>query len=301
MIYLYFLIFYKTSLIHRGKSYELKEQFPYQLFIFFATLKIIIILFILSFCFASTVHAKGKLKNAYVEWQAVQGAVEYRVEVKNSKNKIIIKKKTKKTKLDLKITPGDYKYRVGIVNKFYSVFAWSKWEKLSIISAKRHKPYHHIGIEGGYHLMMTPIDNSYSGYGGGGLFYEIHALFKKAPSIFFGISASYFQFIFPNSDFGISWMVIGSLYIGYEFKFNFSKTFFIRLSPVISGKYYYREHLYNGTTYYGYRPILSAGFHVSYDLSESLLLTLKIEYDVILDVTPIQTISFYGRIAYRFQ
>ena len=114
-----------------------------------------------------------------ISWEEVLGATKYRVQIKDKYEKYIINKDVDTNYIDFLISPGNYKIRVGAMNKFSKVGAWSDWIDMNNIKTKMPKkrtsppislPY--LGLKIGVGLPYFQIldtweniyDNSYSGF-----------------------------------------------------------------------------------------------------------------------------------------
>jgi hypothetical protein len=67
-----------------------------------------------------------------LEWEQVESADEYHLQIKNQNEKIIIDTKINKNYYELKLTEGNYYYRIGVYNKFKKISGYSDWEDLII-------------------------------------------------------------------------------------------------------------------------------------------------------------------------
>ncbi len=75
---------------------------------------------------------KGK-KKVKIKWEHVEGASGYKFLLKNDKNRIILRKTILKSKIELHLPEGNYKIRIGTMNKFKKVEAWADWTNLKVI------------------------------------------------------------------------------------------------------------------------------------------------------------------------
>jgi hypothetical protein len=66
----------------------------------------------------------GRLK---IEWQEVEGANGYEVEIKNSLFRTVRRERVAGTALLFSLPRGDYRIRIGALNKFEKVGNWSDW------------------------------------------------------------------------------------------------------------------------------------------------------------------------------
>ena len=68
-----------------------------------------------------------------LKWGAIPEAVEYRIEVVDVGLNPVLREKTTRTRLQFKLPPGDYHYRLASVDKLGRVSDWSKWKRLRIL------------------------------------------------------------------------------------------------------------------------------------------------------------------------
>ncbi len=73
--------------------------------------------------------AERKIK---LTWEEVEGAVSYRIVIKDPKGRTIIDKNAESNYFVLELQPDNYKIRIGGINKFGKVGSWSDWADLII-------------------------------------------------------------------------------------------------------------------------------------------------------------------------
>ena len=73
----------------------------------------------------------GEKKEKKLEWQAVEGASFYLVEIK-TEGVILYSLKTEEPFLPLFLTPGEYKVRISVFNKFEKLSSRSDWAPLTV-------------------------------------------------------------------------------------------------------------------------------------------------------------------------
>jgi hypothetical protein len=117
----------------------------------------------LIFISADFIFLSAQEKKLKIEWDSVAGATGYAVEIKNSLEIIVIDQKTSEPLIEFSLTQGKYKLRIGAVNKFDKVSAWSDWEDISVEYAKDIKkkiepckPYPAIRLSAGW-IMTQPL------------------------------------------------------------------------------------------------------------------------------------------------
>lgn len=93
-------------------------------------------IFFISFIFSDVIYAADdisiKVKKTKISWEDVKGAVKYRVNIKDINNKIILERDVKSSELNFVIPSGKYTIRIGAINKFGKIAAWSDWVDIVI-------------------------------------------------------------------------------------------------------------------------------------------------------------------------
>ncbi|MFH0976017.1 MAG: hypothetical protein V1874_09570 [Spirochaetota bacterium] len=77
-------------------------------------------------------YAEEEINKLHLKWEPVQGAIEYQIEIQDASGKEALNVKTGDTELDFNLPPGDYRVRIGAVNKFNKVDTWSSWNPLKV-------------------------------------------------------------------------------------------------------------------------------------------------------------------------
>lgn len=82
--------------------------------------------------FGNTIYSQNA-KNKIVSWKESQYASGYQIQVKDSKDKLIIDKKTETNFLSIdKIPEGKYKIRTSALSPFGKSIVWTNWQDLKI-------------------------------------------------------------------------------------------------------------------------------------------------------------------------
>lgn len=81
----------------------------------------------------TTVEAEGEEISIDVEWNKVNGAEKYRLEIRTQAGKLVAEKETADTKATIVLPPGEYEKRLGLINKFNKLYLWTDWNPLRII------------------------------------------------------------------------------------------------------------------------------------------------------------------------
>lgn len=72
-------------------------------------------------------------KDLSINWNAVDGAVKYQVQVMDSKSALILDKVVETNSIQFTVPTGEYRMRVGAINMFDRIGAWSDWSELKIM------------------------------------------------------------------------------------------------------------------------------------------------------------------------
>jgi hypothetical protein len=158
---------------------------------------------------------------------------------------------------------------------------------------------HTIGLELGFVLIPFGFDDPYSAPIGASLFYELRPASESLP-IFIGGIVSYYDFNPLNEYFGDSFMVQVGLYAGYEFLLFRTENTALVLSPYGAYKHYFREHIFWDDSVSTNRPILAAGTKLILYISRRISFGVGLEYNFILDDSPIHTLVHTDRFSVGF-
>ncbi len=133
---------------------------------------IIISLFIFTaLAAASIAHAKEG-DTIRIDWQAIEDAKGYTVEVTAIDGKKVLEKTVTENFIELSLPPGSYRVRIGTLNIFDKLSSWSDWEEIRVL---RGKPYRfrfpdvrwRISAGAAYNQILVPwnkyFDPSYAG------------------------------------------------------------------------------------------------------------------------------------------
>jgi hypothetical protein len=78
------------------------------------------------------------------------------------------------------------------------------------------------------------------------------------------------------------------------------------ISPILGYKQYFRWHTYSGwlllgtsNVYFGTKPILLAGFNVTFNITKKIFIGLSADYNAIFELKPVQTLGFFLRVGYK--
>lgn len=93
----------------------------------------------LFFFFTICIFSEEKEYKYYIEWKKVSENSEYFLELKNSENQIIKKEKVKNNFYEFNLKPGNYFYRIALLNKFSKPSTFSNWGEIKIEKEKQKK------------------------------------------------------------------------------------------------------------------------------------------------------------------
>jgi hypothetical protein len=167
---------------------------------------------------------------------------------------------------------------------------------------------YYLALEVGYTSPTLGVKDAFAGAMGFNFFCEFHSIGRsheklafllKAPGFYPGIVFSYSGFLSKMKNFGTSMMIETGLFFGYEFSFPVMKDMSLHVAPVLGYKQYYRWHTFNGMNFYGTRPMLFTGGSVTVDLPMKFFIGLSLEYDLIMELEPLNTLGVFVRCGYR--
>jgi len=87
------------------------------------------------FCQIAIFAEEESEETELLQWEPVQNATSYRVEVKDVAGNILLSEITPATKMVVKLGPGDYSHRVGVVGKFGKITGWSDWVEFTVVQS----------------------------------------------------------------------------------------------------------------------------------------------------------------------
>lgn len=92
-----------------------------------------IILSALLLIIPQTIRAEElKYKNLFIGWKSVEGAFGYRVEVKNNAGEPVIVNDVRTNSVNIRVPEGDFKLRIGAMNRQNMIENWSDWKDIKI-------------------------------------------------------------------------------------------------------------------------------------------------------------------------
>ena len=76
----------------------------------------------------------GQVTN--ISWESIKGAKKYMVIITDTKNSVILKREVNTNFVNFKLPVGEYRIRIGTVNKFSKIASWSDWTEIKIVKGK---------------------------------------------------------------------------------------------------------------------------------------------------------------------
>ncbi len=73
------------------------------------------------------------IKKTSINWPDIPGAIMYEIEVADVNYKIVLKERVTPSNIEFSLPPGEYRIRIGPVNKFHKIANWSEW---AVVKAK---------------------------------------------------------------------------------------------------------------------------------------------------------------------
>ena len=71
-----------------------------------------------------------------IKWEDAEGAIEYKVQISNPQGKIIINNTVAESSFNVELPHGEYRIRIGAVNKFGKIGSWSDWANITLEEEK---------------------------------------------------------------------------------------------------------------------------------------------------------------------
>ncbi len=110
----------------------------------------------------------GDSKKLRVKWQKDEAAERYRVQIRDTLDKLVLEKEVDSNYVDFILPPGKYRMRIGAITKFGKIGGWSDWRYFEI--TRRVVPEYaegvkNIGLKIGvgicYFQMLPEFDAAY--------------------------------------------------------------------------------------------------------------------------------------------
>ena len=121
---------------------------------------------------AATLDQSSPEQTLTLKWEAVEGAVAYIVQIVDQNGAAVLERTVPSAALDFYLPQGDYRLRIGVINKFEKFWYWSDWEDIRVVKRTLSQIILHmvgLRISAGpvYSRVMSPWDrylaNSFSG------------------------------------------------------------------------------------------------------------------------------------------
>lgn len=75
----------------------------------------------------------SQAKEVTIDWDAVDGATKYLVQIKDSADKLLLDTTVTDNRISFPAPPGNYRMRVGAYNIFDKIGVWSEWTELKVV------------------------------------------------------------------------------------------------------------------------------------------------------------------------
>ncbi len=269
-----------------------KVKISVSLFISFISLHVLIL--------HNGVLSENLEKRYSFNWEEVDGAVKYKVQIANQYNSVVLEEEVDSNSIKFAIAPGKYRVRVGAINKFNKLGSWSNWEDIDIASRRpipiqKGKGLWGLGIKIGVGMSYFQIQpewnsiyqNSYSGafvtIGYGLENFHFFRTFGMARFVGFEFETNYVKFQGKDDPDRIrsdltNTFTGGNLYIITNF--NFPLNIIIRGGVgVVVTQQEYEKLNGSGTDILSSRdPYYKAGFSIEYSPFPTIFLEGGIDY-----------------------
>jgi hypothetical protein len=123
---------------------------------------LIAVLFFLDSLFAANRGDLGA-KPVELKWEEVDGAIKYKVVIKDIHGKTIIDKYVEDSSAEVKLSSGTYRIRIGVVNKFNKLSTWSDWENFQVLKKQPRDTRYGIRLSSGvmYSVILSDLNKIY--------------------------------------------------------------------------------------------------------------------------------------------
>ena len=112
---------------------------------------------------------KRDVKKLRINWERDENAAGYKVQIRDTLDKLVLNREVESNYIDFTLSPGKYRIRVGVVNKFNKIDIWSDWRYFEIARRAIAKPAsgaYNIGLKIGvgmcYFQMIPEFDRYYT-------------------------------------------------------------------------------------------------------------------------------------------
>lgn len=280
----------------------------------------ILLLILLPGTFFTSPPGAAQSKKLRLEWEDVEGAVKYEVQIKNQSNKIVVREVVTSPSIAFSLTPGKYRLRIGSINKFNKVGSWSDWEPIEIKKSRPKtifKSPESYGNMRGFRVSIGP--NYYKIQSAWQDVYETSSF--TGFSLYGGYSFWFFRFAGvevetsyislkgvenPNTATASANLIISGINIYGTTNLNFPLNLYVRLGGgIVYSTVTYELKSSTSTIEEGSissrDPYYKAGISLEYRFSRSFHFEAGLDYYTIKYLEKdMQTMKYYGLIGMRF-
>ncbi|TAL35340.1 MAG: hypothetical protein EPN93_10640 [Spirochaetes bacterium] len=252
--------------------------------------------------FTTTGNAPKLLK---LEWNGVPGAKKYSVQIQDQSGKTLFDGTVNESAVERAFDPGQYRMRIGAINKFNKIAGWSDWQDVSVVKGRPPG----IGFWGNLHISVAAgmpyyrltgdfskyLGNSYSGanltgrFEGGKGFWKYTGLELEGAYVTMKYAGA--QKKVPDN--GTLMMGGGALLV--RTAFDFPVNLIARMGGgMCSSSYEYTTLIMQKQTYTSMDPYLRAGVSIEYAFYRPFFCELGADYlSVMYKASSLDSTRFY--------
>lgn len=259
-------------------------------------------------------------KKLRIEWEDVEGAVKYEVQIKNQSGSIVVREVVTSPRIAFSLKPGKYQLRIGSVNKFNKVSSWSDWQPIEIKKSRKKKVFEsdeslgnligfRVGIGPNYYQIQADWKNVYESSSYSGLSFYLGYSFWFFRFAGAEIESSYISLKSaedPDTAQTDAKLIISGFNIYGTTNLNFPLNLYFRLGGGIArSDISYELKTTTETTETGSitsrDPYYKAGVSLEFRISRSFFIETGVDYYVIQYLEKdMKTIKYYGLVGIKF-
>ncbi len=261
------------------------------------------------------------VKKLRINWERDENAAGYRVQIRDTLDKLVLNREVESNYIDFMLSPGKYRIRVGVVNKFNKIDVWSDWRYFEIARRAIVKPASsafNIGLKIGvgmcYFQMLPEFDSYYTNsYQSAAVMvgYSLRnmALFTSLRFLRFTgleLESSYVKFEGKEAKNSVktdNTHIITGVNVYMRTMFNFPLNLIVRGGGGIAYtefEYYNIDGNGNSTSLDSQDPFYRIGCSLEFNLTRFLFFESGIDYYVISYIgDEVKTLRYFGLIGIR--